>query len=35
MLFQDQTMGQNTETQTAPQTTEDWIAKLVETKGEF
>ena len=34
MLFQDQTMGQTTETQTTPQTTEDWIAKLVETKGE-
>lgn len=34
MLFQDQTTGQNTNPAPAPQTTEDWLAKVVEAKGE-
>ena len=34
MLFQDQTTGQTNDQATPPQTTEDWLAKVVETKGE-
>jgi hypothetical protein len=34
MLFEDQTTGQDTNQSANTQTTEDWLAKVVETKGD-